>query len=69
MPENYGLLPENITGCARSVRMEAHVWCGADRWSCPAPWMSIMLDKGEIRSACISVRSMRCSQVGQDILR
>jgi hypothetical protein len=22
----------------------------ADRWSCPAPWMSMILDKGDIRS-------------------
>jgi hypothetical protein len=22
----------------------------ADQWSCPAPWMSVILDKGDIRS-------------------
>jgi hypothetical protein len=77
----------------------------ADRWSGPAPWMSTMLDKGDIRSHvsdrkpvssldCLcwcgasmssfhpegdlegipvlfspSVRSMRCSQAGRDVLR
>src|SRR5262245_23487259 len=50
MFENRSMLPDNITGCARSVSMEAHVWCGADRWSCPAPWRSILLDNGDIRS-------------------
>jgi hypothetical protein len=28
VPENHGILPENIAGCACLVRMEERVWCG-----------------------------------------
>jgi hypothetical protein len=49
---------EHHTPYLRIAPIAAHAWCewrnmcgvAADRWSCPAPWMSMILDKGDIRS-------------------